>query len=149
MAMWTSNKHVSISWGLESYPSLPFSFVPKRVTERYMVNVAIHLGSVGLTIVLFLISLVLLLDDSGMWNRFFVLGVYIATWSTLWGVVRGVASQVIEAVRTSKDAEEYIWGTLIVYGVAIPLSFLLTWWIGAWILGVVSDSKWDVLSVTG
>lgn len=114
-----------------------------------MVNVAVHLGSVGLTIVLFLISLALLIDDNDMWNKFFILGAYLATWSTLWGVVRSVASQIMEAVRTSDDAIEYVLATLGVYGAAIFLSFLLTWWIGGWILGVVSDPKWDVLSVAG
>lgn len=111
-----------------------------------MVNVAFHLGSIGLTVTLFIISLALLLNDNPTWQRFFVLGVYLTTWSTFWGVIRGVVSQLMDAVRESRSVEEFLVGTLIVYIVAILISILLAWAVGGWILAVVSDPKWDVLS---
>ena len=111
-----------------------------------MVNLAVHLGSVGLTISLFIISLALLLDDNATWQRFFVFGVYLATWSTVWGVIRSVAAQLMDVVRESRSAADHLWGTLLVYVLAIVVSFLVTWAVGGWVLDVVSDPKWDILS---
>ena len=111
-----------------------------------MVNLAVHLGSVGLTLSLFIISFALLLDDNATWQSFFVFGVYLTTWNTVWGVVRSITGQLMEAVRKAQSATDYLLGTLSVYAVAIGISVLVTWAVGGWLLGAISDPKWDILS---
>ena len=114
-----------------------------------MVNVALQLGSIGLTLGLFGISLLLLLNDNPMWGRFFVPAVYLATWNVVWGLARGVASRLMYAVEDSWQASEYVVGTLIVYAGAFGFSTLVTWMAGGWMLGEVLDPRWAVLGATG
>ena len=87
-----------------------------------MVNIAVHLGSVSLAIVLLVASVALLLDNSPMWHRFFAFGVYMATWSAAWGVIRSVASQVMDAVRSEGPSLEYVLSTVAVYAVAVVIA---------------------------
>ena len=114
-----------------------------------MVNVALQLGSIGLTLGLFGISLLLLLDDNPVWGRFFVLGVYVATWNVAWGVARTVASRVMHGVNESRHVSDYVLGTLMVYAAAFLFSALATWLVGGWMLGEVLDPRWAVVRVSG
>ena len=57
-----------------------------------MANIALHLGSASLTIVLFVGAILLATADHVAWGKFFVIGVYLGTWNTDWSYPSSVDS---------------------------------------------------------
>lgn len=53
-----------------------------------MANIALHLGSAGLAIVLFVGAMLLAMEENDVWRKFFVIGVYLTTWNIVHAVTR-------------------------------------------------------------
>ena len=67
-----------------------------------MANIALHLGSAGLTIVLFVGATLLAMEDNAAWEKFFAIGMYLGTWNTIHAVTRRAAALLIDS--HSKEA---------------------------------------------
>ena len=88
-----------------------------------MANIALHLGSAGLTIALFVGAVLLAMEGNDAWGKFFVIGIYLATWNTVHAVTRRAASLLIER----SDGRYAIGNILMVYGAGFLLSAGITW----------------------
>ena len=88
-----------------------------------MANIALHLGSAGLTIALFVGAVLLAMEGNDAWGKFFVIGTYLATWNTVHAVTSRVASLLIERF----DGRYAVGNILVVYAVGFPLSAFITW----------------------
>ena len=93
-----------------------------------MANIALHLGSAGLTIVLFVAAMLLAIEDNDAWGKFFVLGVYLGTWNAIYAVTRRAASLLVKYV---KDPTSAAMAVLFAYGGALVLSALITWFVAS------------------
>lgn len=87
-----------------------------------MANIALHIGSAGLTIVLFVGAILLAIEDNDAWGKFFVIGVYLGTWNTIYAVARSVASLLVDSV----DDSDVPIAALLSYGTGIVLSAIFT-----------------------
>ena len=87
-----------------------------------MANVALHLGSAGLTIVLFVGAMFLAIEDNDAWGKFFAIGVYVGTWNTVHAVIRRAASLLVDFPE-SRDVPVI---TMAVYSVGFLVSALIT-----------------------
>ena len=61
-----------------------------------MANIALHLGSAGLAIVLFVGAMLLAMEDNDAWRKFFVIGVYLTTWNIVHAVTRRATLRLLE-----------------------------------------------------
>ena len=98
-----------------------------------MANIALHLGSAGLTIVLFVAAMLLAMEGNDAWGKFFVIGVYLGTWNTVHAVTRRVASLLVDS---SSDREVQV-VTLFVYGVGFVISAGITWLVASRLINFV------------
>ena len=98
-----------------------------------MANIALHLGSAGLTIVLFVGATPLAMEDNAAWEKFFVIGVYLGTWNTVHAVTRRAASLLVDA---SSDQDVQI-VTLFAYSGGFVLSAFFTWLIASRLINFV------------
>jgi len=92
-----------------------------------MANIALHLGSTGLAIVLFVGAMLLAIEDNGAWGKFFVIGVYLGTWNTVYAVARRVASLLVEFANDS----DVVSATILAYGAGFILSAGITWFVAS------------------
>ena len=98
-----------------------------------MANIALHLGSAGLTIVLFVGAMLLAMKDNDAWGKFFVIGIYLTTWNTVHAVIRRAASLLVECFDDG-DAPAMI---LLAYGIGFVLSAIITWRVASWLIKFV------------
>ena len=92
-----------------------------------MANIALHLGSAGLTIVLFIGAMLLAIEDNDAWEKFFVIGVYLGTWNTVHAVTRRAVSLLIDFCD-DRDAASV---TIVAHGIGFTLSAGITWLIAS------------------
>lgn len=98
-----------------------------------MANIALHLGSAGLTIVLFVGATLLAMEDNAAWEKFFVIGIYLGTWNTIHAVTRSAASLLVDA---SSDREvQFV--TVFAYGGGFLLSAFFTWLVASQLIKFV------------
>ena len=69
-----------------------------------MANIALHLGSAGLAIVLFVGAMLLAMEDKDAWRKFFVIGVYLTTWNIVHAVTRQATSLLEQYCQSRNDA---------------------------------------------
>ena len=98
-----------------------------------MANIALHLGSAGLTIVLFVGATFLAIENNAAWEKFFVIGVYLGTWNTVHAVTRRAASLLVE----SSDDRDVALVTVVAYGVGFLLSSGITWLVASQLIKFV------------
>ena len=98
-----------------------------------MANIALHLGSAGLTIVLFVGATLLATEDNEAWEKFFAIGVYLGTWNTVHAVTRRAASLLVD----SSDDRDVLGMTLLAYSVGFILSAVITWFVASRLLKFV------------
>ena len=88
-----------------------------------MANIAVYLGSAGLTIVLFVGAMLLAIEDNDAWGKFFAIGVYLGTWNTVHAAVRRVASLLVDS---SSDSDVAV-VAILAYGAGFVISAGITW----------------------
>ena len=92
-----------------------------------MANIALNLGSAGLTIALFVGAMLLAMEGNDAWGKFFVIGTYLATWNTVHAAIRRAASLLVDSVD-DRDAPATI---LMAYGASFVLSAGITWMVAS------------------
>ena len=92
-----------------------------------MANIALHLGSAGLTIVLFVGAMLLAIEGNDAWARFFAIGVYLGTWNTVHAVTRRAVSLLVD----SSDDRDVAVVTIVAYVVGFVLSAGITWFVAS------------------
>ena len=98
-----------------------------------MANIALHLGSAGLTIVLFVGAVLLAMEDHAAWEKFFVTGVYLGTWNTIHGVTRRAVSLIVDSASERDVAVVAIFTV----GAGFLLSMFFTWLVASQLIKFV------------
>ena len=98
-----------------------------------MANIALHLGSAGLTIVLFVGAMLLAIEDNDAWGKFFVIGVYLGTWNT----VHAVTGRAVSLVVNSYDDRDVAVVVIVAYFVGFVLSAVMTWLVASRLINFV------------
>lgn len=88
-----------------------------------MANIILRLGSATLPIALFVGAMFLALEGNDAWGKFFVIGIYLATWNTVHAVTSRAVSLLIERYN-GRDASVMIF---LAYGIGFVLSAIITW----------------------
>ncbi len=97
-----------------------------------MANIALHLGSAGLTIVLFVGATLLAMEDNAAWEKFFAIGMYLGTWNTIHAVTRRAAALLIDS-HSKRD----VLGTVLTYAAGFALSAFITWLVASGLIKFV------------
>ena len=98
-----------------------------------MANIALHLGSAGLTIVLFVGAMLLAIEDHGSWGKFFAIGVYLGTWNTIHAVTRRAVSLIVDM----SDERETAVVALFAYPIGLFFSAGATWLVASQLIKFV------------